>query len=88
MTTWASELYPETVTRDEGFDYGLGLIYQTFDAGYTVGHDGSWLSDIGTVLYFPEFDVTIVLCTNCTGTAFDPLYWELVPEMVAAVFTE
>jgi D-alanyl-D-alanine carboxypeptidase len=89
MTTWVSDVYPSIPASETGEDYGLGLHYQDTPYGYAVGHSGGLVGDMSDVFYFPEHDVTIVICTNSAGLTLMEIYQdELIPELFEAVFKE
>lgn len=75
---------------DTGRDYfyGLGLYKYPTDYGYYIGHEGTTMGGGSGIYYFPDSNVTIVVCTNLSTAFSSPLleaYAEFKLELLKTV---
>jgi len=61
----------EFIDDGEGDEYGLGLSNIETDWGQAWGHSGSTGGFLSTIMYLPDYDISVVVLTNC-AEAGDP----------------
>jgi D-alanyl-D-alanine carboxypeptidase len=75
----------------EILEYGLGIIKWDVDNRISYGHDGNSLGTLGTMMYFPETEMTLAVSVNMGGI-FDSenvrnFNFPLVKDLVDAMHT-
>ncbi|MBN2379968.1 beta-lactamase family protein [candidate division WOR-3 bacterium] len=85
MLTRLHDADPKLSGSDD-WDYGLGIMIRNTDYGVSVGHAGGLIANQADVRYFPESEVTIVICYNVFGNFMWDLDEEFKAELFAAVF--